>query len=74
MSAHTIQLTNPQGPINVILRGDTITIDGVQYRLSAADLTQLSIWTDYNVKALNRKPSRLSDDDRAGIHEYVAGK
>ncbi len=74
MSAHTIQLTNPEGPINVILRGDTITIDGVQYRLSAADLTQLSIWTDDNVKALNRKPYRLSDDDRAGIHEYVAGK
>ncbi|MCP4474945.1 MAG: hypothetical protein GY821_10360 [Gammaproteobacteria bacterium] len=74
MSAHTIPLTNPQGPIDVILRGDTITVDGVQYRLSVADLTRLSIWTDDNVKAVNRKPYRLSDDDRAGIHEYVAGK
>ncbi|MCP4125906.1 MAG: hypothetical protein GY753_02445 [Gammaproteobacteria bacterium] len=73
MSAHTIQLTNPQGPINVILRGNTITIDGVQYRLSVADLTRLSIWTDDNVKAVNRKPYRLSDDDRVAIHEYVTG-
>ncbi len=73
MSAHTIQLTNPHGPINVILRGDTITIDGVQYRLSVADLTRLSIWTDDNVKAVNRKPYRLSDADRVAIHEYVTG-
>ncbi len=73
MSAHTIQLTNPQGPINVILRGNTITIDGVQYRLSVADLTRLSIWTDDNVKAVNRKPYRLSDTDRVAIHEYVTG-
>ncbi len=73
MSAHTIHLPNPQGPITVLLRGNTITIDGVQYRLSVAGLTRLSSWTDDNVKAVNRKPYRLSDDDRVAIHEYVTG-
>ncbi len=73
MSAHTIQLNSPHGSINVILRGNTITIDGIRYRLSVTDLTRLSIWTDDNVKAVNRKPYQLSDTDRLAIHEYVNG-
>ncbi len=74
MSTHTIQLNSTQGSLNVILRGDTITINSVQYRISAPDFTRLSIWTDHNVEAIKRKPYKLSDDDRVTIHEYVTGE
>ncbi len=74
MSTHTIQLNSTQGSLNVMLRGDTITIGGVQYRMSAQDFMRLSIWTDDNVEAIKRKPYKLSDDDRVTIHEYVTGE
>ncbi len=73
MSTHTIQLNSTQGSLNVMLRGDTITLGGVQYRISAQDFMRLSIWTDNNVEAIKRKPYKLSDDDQVAIHEYVGG-
>ncbi len=60
MSTHTIQLNSTQGSLNVMLRRDTIIIGGVQYRMSAQDVTRLSIWTDDNIKAITRKPLSLT--------------